>query len=1135
MHNGAPRPGLVILQGNRLERLAEAVFAWQARQPLAPLEPETFLVQSHGMGEWVKIALAQQAGICAATRVELPARFFWRAWRAVLGRAVVPPALPLDELPLTWRLMQSLPAWAAADPVFAPVAGFLGQAQEPARRLQLAQRLADLFDQYQVYRPDWLDDWAAGHDRLGRTPVPDDQRWQPALWRRLVAGLPPGAALATRGRLQQRFEAALAQGGPFPGLPPRVVLFGSTHLPHTLLQALAALAQQVQVLVAVPDPCRFHWADIVEGRELQRAARRRALRDGRDLAQLPLSEMHLHGHPLLAAWGRQARDFVRALDAFDAADRRVELYDDEPGDTLLTRLQAAIRDLQPPAEVDRSPPADDDRSIVFHVAHGALREVEILHDQLLQLLADPPGGPPLAPRDIVVMVPDIEAFAPAIRAVFGQHPRSDPRHIPWGIADRPDRGRAPLLVALEWVLGLPQQRAGASELLGLLEVPAVARRFGLDAADLPLLAVWMDGAGIRWGLDAAQRDALGLGAAGEANTAAFGLRRLLLGYAAGDGAPFAGVEPHPEVAGLEAGLAGTLAALLDTLGAWWRQAREPAPPPVWAQRLRALLQALFDAGDDTERALLAALDAALSGWLQATEAAGFEGELPLAVVREAWLGALDAPGGGQRFRAGGVTFCTLLPLRAIPFEVVCLLGMNDGDYPRRAPRSDFDLMALPGQARPGDRSRRDDDRQLMLDALLSARRVLHVSWTGRSARDNTALPPSVLVAQLREHLAAVWGAGVVAARTTEHPLQPFSRRYFEPGAALFTHAREWRAAHDRPATPAAAPAGPAPGPTPDTEPARLVLADLAAFVKNPVQAWFRHRLQVQFPREDAATEDDEPFGDDGLERWSLGDAVLRAALRALQSAATDDADAAVEDAVARLRRAGTLPLAGPGQWAHDRWVATLAPAVAAWQAAVKGAPLRAAPLALHLAPPEAPVLDDALADLRDAPDGPRWVALQAGRLLTDRGHLRGDRLVGPWLQALGCAAAGVPATGVLVGPDARLQLGAPPPDEARAVLEALLRAWGAAMGGDQPWPTAVRTGLAWLGERPADAAAAYDGGERAHGEREEPCLARLYPDFQALHDEPRFAPASEMLYGPLREWLAQHVAVQPFDAERSGD
>ena len=149
----------------------------------------------------------------------------------------------------------------------------------------------------------------------------------------------------------------------------------------------------------------------------------------------------------------------------------------------------------------------------------------------------------------------------------------------------------------------------------------------------------------------------------------------------------------------------------------------------------------------------------------------------------------------SRFRAGGVTFCTLMPMRAIPFEVVCLLGMNDGDYPRRAMRTDFDLMLQPGTNRAGDRSRRDDDRQLMLEAVLSARRQLYVSWTGRSVRDNSAQPPSVLVAQLRDYIAAAWGSEAVSSRTTEHPLQPFSRRYFEADQPLRTYAREWRGVH----------------------------------------------------------------------------------------------------------------------------------------------------------------------------------------------------------------------------------------------------------------------------------------------------------------------------------------------------
>ncbi len=549
------------------------------------------------------------------------------------------------------------------------------------------------------------------------------------------------------------------------------------------LQAFAALAQRCQVLMAVPNPCRFHWADIIQGRELLRIERRRhPLRGDRDLAGVPLEDMHLHAHPLLAAWGAQGRDFVRQLDEFDdalAAQTRfaaakVDLFDEGDGETLLQQVQARIRDLVPLAE---HPPVEaraDDRSIVFHVAHSALREVEILHDQLLRLLADPPGGRPLNPRDIIVMVPAIDSFAPAIEAVFGQHGIGDPRHIPYAIADLKERDRNPLLLAVEWLLRLPQQRCTFSEVRGLLDVPAVAARFGLTADELPRLTRWMDAAGIRWGLNGGQRAGLGLDACGEQNTWLFGLRRMLLGYASGSGAgagpdagsatagatPWSGIEPCAEVGGLEASIAGSLASLLERLTAWWKEASMPATPAQWAARCRRLVDDFLAPTDEAERQTVLALHESLGRWLEACESAGFEDEpVPLAVAREAWLAEVDEPQLARRFRAGGVTFCSLLPMRSIPFEVVCLLGMNDGDYPRPAARSDFDLMAQPGRSRPGDRSRRSDDRQLMLDALLAARRLLYVSWSGRSARDNGEQPPSVLVSQLRDYLAAGWPGG----------------------------------------------------------------------------------------------------------------------------------------------------------------------------------------------------------------------------------------------------------------------------------------------------------------------------------------------------------------------------------------
>ncbi|MDE2502776.1 MAG: exodeoxyribonuclease V subunit gamma, partial [Burkholderiales bacterium] len=936
-------PGLLVLHGNRAEALVEALAAWTARHPLAPLESEVFLVQSNGVAEWLKMALAERHGVCAATRVELPARFLWRAYRSQLGRAAVPQHSALDKQPLTWRLMARLPALLARpDPegVYAPLARFVVAGDE-ALRYQLAQRLADLYDQYQVYRGDWLEAWAAGQDALpawngsggaapwppdqrgqaalppdqrgqaawppdqrGRAALPPDQRWQAALWRELLSDLGADELAAARPRLHRRFVAALEAGAaPEQPLPRRVMLFGMTHVPMQTLEALAALARRSQVLLAIPNPCRYHWADIIDGRESLRAARRRQpLRGGRDLAAVPLAQMHAHAHPLLAAWGRQGRDFMRQLDAFDDADAmrraglRVDLYDEDPGRTLLEQVQARVRDLVPLAEHEAQPVDAADRSIVFHIAAGAQREVEVLHDELLAMLA----SEPLQPRDIIVMVPEIETYAPAIRSVFGQYGRGDARRIPYAIADLRQRGANPLRRALEWLLQLPQQRCTLAELRALLEVPALAARFRIDAADLPQLVAWAEGVGVRWGLDAAQRGALELAACGDANSWRFGLRRMLLGYASGAGGrAWDGIEPYAEVGGIEAGLAGALAALLEALERWSALAATAATPAQWAERLQALLATFFDAADERDRWTLAACGDALREWLEACDAAHFDAPLALAVVREAWLARLDEPSLERRFRAGGVTFCTLLPMRAIPFEVVCLLGMNDGDYPRATMRSDFDLMGWPGQARPGDRSRRDDDRQLMLEALLSARRRFYVGWSGRSPRDHSVQPPSVLVAQLRDYLAAGWGDAVLPARTTEHPLQPFSRRYFERASALATQAREWRAMHLQ----AAAPEPAAPPPQAPDPAVPLTTARLARFLQSPVQAFLRDRLGVVL-RDAELVADDEPLVLGGLDAHGVVERVLAAAA---EGAAASDPAAAVDAALARERRSGTLP------------------------------------------------------------------------------------------------------------------------------------------------------------------------------------------------------------------------------------
>ncbi|MFZ6748103.1 exodeoxyribonuclease V subunit gamma [Undibacterium sp. Ren11W] len=1142
-------PGLIILHGNQLEQLRAAVFAWLRSHPLSPLEQALFLVQSNGIAEWLKIAVAEELGVCAATRIDLPGRFLWGVYRSMLGRDQVPSRSALDKAPLTWRLMRLIPELLARED-FLPLRHFLADGN-PERRLQLAERLADLLDQYQVYRADWLNDWAEGRDVLRNAsgefiPLLDDQRWQAQLWRAILTDVlnnsEDAADALGRVTIHQRFLDKVASGeAPISKLPRRVVLFGISAMPQQTLEALAALAKHTQVILAVPNPCQFYWGDIIEGRELLKARHKRQQpRKDLDLSTIPLDQLHAHSHPLLAGWGRMGRDFVRLLDEFDNAKAtrenfsslRIDLFTEDQGDSLLQGLQAAVRDMLSLDEHPHPGFKASDKSIVFHVAHSTQREVEILHDQLLSMLAEQKTAP-LRPRDIVVMVPDIEVFSAAIRAVFGQYQSKDARHIPYTIADVKDRSVNPLLLALDYLLRLPQQRCRQSEVRDLLDVAALSSRFGLTPDDLPQLSLWISGAGIRWGLDQSHRNGLGLGATGEQNAWIFGLRRMLLGYASGDGAAYAGIEPYAEVGGLDASLAGSLAQFVESLIHWNLVLAQPASPEVWGQRARSLLRAFFISEgsqlDEADRITLGQLDDTLQQWLEACQSAGFSEQVGLPVLREAWLNALDQPSLDHQFVSGGVTFCTLMPMRAVPFKVVCLLGMNDGDYPRRSQHLDFDLLAQAGMARPGDRSRRHDDRYLMLEALLAARDTLYISWVGKNIRDNSEQPASVLVAQLRDYLKAAWDCDLDQ-MTTQHALQAFSRRYFEQGG-LLTYAREWRNAHlellPDYAVETALTLSSESLPVFEVDTGyRLKLSELARFIKQPAKYFFRQRLGVMFNDAQTLGEDEEPFGLNALEEYARADSLLD---DVGEPEALDQVADSLRTRAAKLGREGVLPVGLIGKQWQNQLVTALTPVRTAWLELCQQFPYPADKLAINL------IVDDIQLDgwlERMHSNQPEHhgevVSLTqiSSKITNKKGELRGEKLIDAWLSQLAAAALGRQVTGFLLARDAIVSM--QPLDQTQAIetLHTLLACWRAGM--DRPLPTACKTGLALAQE--ANAQQVYDGGYQLRGEAEDASLARLWPDYASLSAEADYESCSQALYGALATWMKTELAVTTIDA-----
>ena len=645
-------------------------------------------------------------------------------------------------------------------------------------------------------------------------------------------------------------------------------------------------------------------------------------------------------------------------------------------------------------------------------------------------------------------------------------------------------------------------------------------------------------AGVRVeGLHAAHRCSLGLPAAPEGNTWLFGLRRMLLGYAVGGTAgAWNDIEPFDEIGGLDAALLGPLADLLERLEATWQALADSADVATWCQRLRRLLGDFFAPDDSADAYTLQQLDLALARWQTACDEAGLDSPLPLAVVGEYWLAQLDDSGLSQRFFAGAVTFATLMPMRAIPFRQVCLLGLNDGDYPRTRVAMDFDLMGR--DYRPGDRSRREDDRYLFLEALLSARERLFISWVGRSVKDNSVRPPSVLVGQLRDHLAAGWRlagregetGALLEALSIEHRLQPFNPDYFplEPAASrLFTYAGEWRIADDRPD-------GTRPL-VPPTDTPVVTLGELAAFLRDPVKAFFRQRLRVDFDMDDPASEDQEPFDLDGLALWQLWDELIAAQARALDDGAPREA--ALADGLARIRRRGDLAAGAFAELMMETLAAPMDDLFQRYTEALAQWPdLQAGDEPIEYTSPAGQRLEDRLGGLRTQADGRRGrVVLESSDLLKNNQYQR-HPLIKHWISHLAGHLGGAGLTTVVVGKVGSVTLAPLDPQHAATHMDAILQAWQAARS--RPLPLAVKTAFAWIREAPpgADAAAearaaalarrVYEGDGYIPGERDSSAyLQRAWPDFAALSNSGEFARLAEALLRPL--YLATFAKGKP--------
>lgn len=839
---------LSLYSSNRMEHLV-ARLGEVLRRPLAdPLAQEVIVVQSKGMQRWLAMELAKALGVWANGVYPFPNAFVWDLFRKALPD--LPAASPFDPAVLSWRVMALLPGFLD-QPAFAPLAGYLAGGQRELKLYQLAGKIADTFDQYTIFRPDMIARWEKG----------GESHWQAVLWR-VLAG--EGRGLH-REAVRSEFFRRLNRGEVDTTLfPERITVFGISYLPQFHLDVFRRIADVTEVNLFVMGPCREYWADILPERIIARLSPEER-------------EVRIEGNPLLASLGLLGKEFSDTLVELGAtAGGDTDLYGEAPDTTLLGMVQNDILRLEGSGG-DQRPVGGADRSILISSCHSPMREVEVLHDTLLNLFA---SSDDLAPRDILVMTPDIETYAPYISAVFDGC--RDPRlKIPYSIADRSIRREGGLAETFLAILDLPGKRFPVTAVTEILASPPVHARFGLDAGHLELIRTWLEETRIRWGMDEDERRRAGFPPYREHSWRA-GLDRLLLGYAMPeeDGRMVEGILPFDAMEGEGPAVLGRFAGFVEGLHALVDELDRPRTLTEWVRLCRKVLDDFFAPGEEGAFDL-AALNGILAELEGVRDEAGFGGAVELPVIR-AWLrGRLDREVRGLGFMTGGVTFCAMLPMRSIPFAVIALLGMNDGAFPRQNRPPGFDLIAR--DRRRGDRSLRDEDRYLFLEALLSARRHFIISYTGQSIRDNSTLPPSVLVDEFLDYLGRRFTDGspdFPASLVTRHRLQPFSPAYFTGDGRLFSYSEENRRAVAQRLKGAV----PVPSfiPEPLSEPPgellTVSLAGLLSFFDNPARYFARTRLGIRLDELPPPLDDREPFALDSLDAFRLRGEMLDLAL-----------------------------------------------------------------------------------------------------------------------------------------------------------------------------------------------------------------------------------------------------------------
>ncbi len=926
-----------------MESLLALLDKIQQISPLPFFSKETIIVQNAGMQHWLNMSLAEQRGISMNIDYALPAQFLWKLIRSLASDEIVPEQSPYSREVLTWRIYHLL----ASDKVlqheaFVQVNQYWqgGKATENSivasneqallKRYQLAQQLADLYEQYLIFRPDWIDSWSQGIvdqplDGIEHQDGEQGARWQGLLWQMLTEHLPynPKELIANAIDNMATKKALI---------PERISFFGINAMAPIWLEFIAKLSEHTQIHFFHLNPCYNYWGDIQSEKQAFKTLEKWTQGfTGDSVESGDFNDQNLVvGNPLLANLGQQGREFLALLQEHSTID--IEAFDtiseQSPPQTLLTQIQQDILTLTDAREQAKlnaeqgesqhshqeSNKANNqgfsqDESILVSSCHSALREVQGLHDWLLHQFNQDKN---LTPKDVIVMCPQIEHYAPYVDAVFTrgwQDLDDNIPPLPCSIADRISKDAEPIIAAFLDILQLPDSRFKVGELVALLRLPAMAGKFNLSEEEVDKISVWLEQASIHWGLDQAHKEQI-LKTKPLSNSFTWqqGLSRLLRGFAFGDASVIYQQQLLlPTVEGSDGELLGKLMLIIEHLQYFSQQLATARTANQWQEFLFSLLDELFlMAGERSFEDISTAIKQLSEYCFDAK----FSDQIPLIIVRDFLNNHFSQPDPGRQFMIGQVTFCSMVPMRSIPFKVVAILGLNDGEFPRQRQALGFDLLAN-AKARLGDRSRRGDDRYLFLEAIISARQALYLSYQGRNIKNNTERQPSIVLKEFCEYLHLAYGWQAKAEQNSSQqqghqksedlpsklvlrqlPMQAFSLHNYTGRFPSFD--QKWLALNPYQQTAQEQVNKVDHGPllikhtNTDSEHKKsdqqvsdsisLDAADLVVFYQHPAKAFAKQQLKLNFTHYETELADVEPFLVNSLESYLLRQALLNAYL-----------------------------------------------------------------------------------------------------------------------------------------------------------------------------------------------------------------------------------------------------------------